>query len=92
MPRSRCPECHQYLPAVIDVESGDIPTGAIQALAPHLGTLLKLAEEYDLESKGEHYSGVTLIDSVALSVKAALDGQFVKPAGRPAARRPSKAA
>jgi hypothetical protein len=83
MPRPRCSECHRVLPFAFHEESGDIPTGAIQALAPHMGTLLKLAEEYDIESAGETYPGVALIDSVALTVKASLDGKYEKPAGNP---------
>jgi hypothetical protein len=54
-----------------------------------MGTLLKLAEEYDIESAGETYPGVVLIDAVALTVKASLDG---KVAGQPNRKRPSKAA
>jgi hypothetical protein len=83
MSRPRCSECHRVLPFAFHEESGDIPTGAIQALAPHMGTLLKLAEEYDIESAGETYPGVALIDSVALTVKASLDGKYEKPAGQP---------
>ena len=88
-PRPRCSECHRVLPFAFHEESGDIPTGAIQALAPHMGTLLKLAEEYDIESAGEHGPVVEFLDSVALTVKAAMDG---KVAGQPNRKRPSKAA
>jgi hypothetical protein len=48
-----------------------------------MGTLLKLAEEYDIESAGETYPGVVLMESVALTVKAAMDGKYEKPAGNP---------
>ena len=89
MPRPRCSECHRTLPFAFHEESGDIPTGAIQALAPHMGTLLKLAEEYDIESAGDTFTGVVFMDSVALTVKAAMDG---KVAGQPNRKRPAKAA
>jgi hypothetical protein len=54
-----------------------------------MGTLLKLIEEYDLVSAGEYGPVIDFGDSVALTVKASLDG---KVAGQPNRKRPSKAA
>ena len=87
-PRPRCPSCGRITPHSIE-EVGDIPTGAIQALAPHMGTLLKLGDEYDLESADEHGPIRDFMDSLALNVKAAMDG---KVAGQPNRKRPAKAA
>jgi hypothetical protein len=48
-----------------------------------MGTLVKLIEEYDLVSAGEYGPVIDFGDSVALTVKASLDGKYEKPAGNP---------
>lgn len=86
--RLRCIECGR--PTVPIGEPSNIP--GIAELAPVMGTLVKLAREFDGETPdGECPTAVDFLDSVALSVKDALNG-LEKMAGNPGNRQPSKAA
>lgn len=86
MPRPRCPECGRI--TIVDERIGDsdepADTFMVAPLEPHMGLLLKAAQEFDAGTPdGESYTATDFVDVLALSVAR----EYKIPAGKPAGKR-----